>query len=269
MKRLISTLLAAVTVLSAVSLVACGKKHVINADVDPDPFDPAVADGDVVYVPVTDRNGENVTDAEGETVTEAVTALHPTTEAASSPASQERTTKTAEASRTTEAATKKDTAAVVEPTTATTALKADEYVLTLSADKTEVKAGDTLTLTYRLKNCKNVACASFTVEAGKDVAVTDYKSKRYYNEDGSGFDIYSNSTDEGVLFSGMITTTCDFDDADLFTVTYRVGDQVRKGDKLTFRVVPTTFLVGDDSSGKHTKDYCAMLEKASVTVTVK
>ena len=111
--------------------------------------------------------------------------------------------------------------------------------------------------------------ADIEVRDGDTLTVGDI-NMRFIDTPGhtpGGMCVYIES--EGVLFSGMITTTCDFDDADLFTVTYRVGDQVRKGDKLTFRVVPTTFLVGDDSSGKHTKDYCAMLEKASVTVTVK
>ena len=267
LKRVFCILSAAVLVLSAVSLASCGKKHVINADVDP-AFDLATAGDAVQYVAVTDKNGEAVTDAEGETVTEAVSAQPQTEKETSEP---ERTTASGAGNNATEPASGQENTTVrIEPTTAAElSVKTGEYVLTLTADKTEVKAGDTLTLTYHLKNCRNVASIGLTVEADKKVSVTDYKSGKFFNADDERFDIYSNDTPEGVLFSGMITTTCDFLDDDLLTVTYLVGDQVKKGDKLTFRVVPTNFLVGDDSDGKHTTEYRAVLEKASVTVTVK
>ena len=267
MKNRICIILTCFLVLSALSFSACGKKHVIKADLAADPFSAATAGDAVVYVQVTDKDGENVTDAEGETVTAAVPAAPQTTDAASGTAE----TKTANGEKNpTEPADKKETQATAEVSSAADVVSGKgDYVLTLIPDKTEVKAGDELTVTYHMKNCKNVGCASFTVEAGKNVSVVDYESNDFVNYDKKIFEIYSNSTDEGVLFSGMSMTTCDFLDSDLFTVTYLIGDNVKKGDKLVFRVVPTTFLVGADRSGDQTKDICAELEKATAEVVVK
>ncbi len=253
---------------AALCFDACGKKHIIEATPG-DALAPLATGTDaVVYENLTDRNGENVTTPEGETVTVAV----PKEEATNKSGKTESDTKgAAEPSvPTTKAAGEKTSSSPQVPTVPPeVTVPAGEYVVTLKADKTEVSAGDTLTVTYHLKNCRNVACASFVVEADQGVTVQNYKSKRYENENGDFFDLYSNSTDEGVLFGGMITTTCDFEDADLFTVTYQVDASAKKGTKLVFRVDPTTFLVGTDDSGKTTNDICAALEKASVTVTVK
>ena len=238
---------------AALCFDGCGKKHIIDATPG-DALAPLSTGTDaVVYENVTDRNGENVTTPEGETVTAAVTRAD---------AAGQTEVATANAGAGETASAQSDDA--VE----TVSVPAGEYAVSLTADKTVVKAGDSLTVTCHLKNCHNVACASFTVEAGKNVTVASYKSNRYANDDEEYFDIYSNSTDEGVLFGGMITTTCDFEDADLFTVTYQVNATAKKGDKLVFRVLPTTFLVGTDDSGKTTRDYSKSLEKASVTVTV-
>ena len=273
MKKTLSIILAASLLFCAALFAGCGKKHEIHTDLASDGFSLATAGDGVVYVPVTDLSGEAVTDAEGETVTEAVESTRQTvdTDPSSAPVSEPDTTRAAEQNVKNDpsAATTQSAAKTDEPTTAAAlTVKSGEYVLTVVPDKTEVKAGDTVVLTYHLKNCKNVACCSFTVEADKRLSVTNYKSKRYTNDDDENFDIYSNDTDKGVLFSGMIATTCDFMDADLFTVSYLVGDQVKKGDKLVFRVVPTTFLVGDDSSGKNTRDYAGVLSKATAEVTV-
>ena len=249
-------------ILAALTLLAgCGEKHTIDTGIDTSADLATRGDADkVVYAPVTDENGEAVTNSEGETVTEVV----PAGQAAGSGNQAGTTAAGADASSAQQGESPQN-----EPTAAPEeAVKNGEYQLSLIPDKTEVKAGDTFTLTYHLKNCKYVACASFTVEAGENVSVTDYKSNRYSNEDGDNFDIYSNSTDEGVLFGGMITTTIDFLDDDLFTVTYRVESGAKKGEKLTFRVVPTTFLVGTDSTGAQTKDISSSLARTTISVTV-
>ena len=201
-------------------------------------------------------------------MTEAVTVQQTTGEA---PTEKESTTGAGAETTAAEPSSSQEivTSRIVPTTSPDLTVKEGEYVLSLSASKTEVKAGDKLTLTYHLKNCRNVASIGLTVEYDKKVSVTDYKSNKFFNEDDERFDIYSNDTPDGVMFSGMITTTCDFLDDDLLTVTFVVGDQVKKGDKLTFRVVPTNFLVGDDSAGTHTTEYRGVLETATVTVTVK
>lgn len=248
-------------VLSCVFLLGgCGKKHVIDTELNTGDLalTPTLATrSDAMYLEVTTAvENETVTNAEGETATAAVTQPETT---AKSAAGETTTAKKQETTTTSPIPT-------IEPELT---VPAGKYLLTLSADKTEVKAGDTLTLTLHLKNCPNVACFGFTVESGSKVSVTKYKSNKFVNEDGERFDIYSNDTDEGVLFSGMITNTYDFLNDDLFTVTYVVASNVKAGDKLTFKAVPTSFLIATDATGAVTDDYSDVLKEASLTVSVK
>ena len=270
MKHIISILSALCVVLSCVFLLAgCGKKHVIDTELGTGDLalSPTLATrSDAGYLEITtDGDGETVTNAEGETVTAAVTQAEKTTKSAGETTTakkQETTTKASSGKQETTTAS----ALTTEPELT---VPAGKYLLSLTADKTEVKAGDALTLTLHLKNCPYVACFGFTVEYGGKVSVTKYKSNKFVNEDGERFDIFSNDTDEGVLFSGLITNTYDFLDDDLFTVTYTVASNVKAGDKLTFRAVPTSFLIATDASGAVTEDYSGVLKEATLTVTVK
>ena len=268
MKHIISIVLASCLVFSCAFLFGgCGKKHVIElGDTDVgEHLTLATGTDAIVYENLTDDNGETVTDAAGEAGTVAVTQAEQTTKAAPGETTTARKQETTTSSGKQETTTK----ASVPTTSPDVTVPEGDYVLTLKADKTEVKAGDKLTVTLHLKNCSNVACFGFTVCAGDKVSVTKYRSNSFKNENGENFDIYSNDTEKGVLFGGMITTTCDFPDDDLFTVTYQVASNAKKGDRLTFTATPTTFLVSPDDSGAETQDFRGVLGEVSVTVTVK
>ena len=249
----------------------CGKKHVIDTELNTGDLalSPTLATrSDAAYLEITTAgDNEIVTTAEGESATAAVTQTETT---AKSAAGETTTAKKQETTTKASSGKQETTTKVPVPTTEPElTVPAGKYLLTLTADKTEVKAGDTLTLTLHLKNCANVASFGFTVTSGGKVSVSKYKSNKFVTGDGDRFEIYSNDTDEGVLFGGMITYSYDFLDDDLFTVTYVVASNVKSGDKLTFKAIPTSFLVGTDASGSETDDYSDVLKEASLTVTVK
>ena len=267
MKHSISIITALCVTLSCVFLLGgCGKKHVIDTELNTGDLAMIATRSDADYLELTTAgDNETVTDAEGETTTAALTQ----TETTAKSAAGETTTAKKQETTTASSGQQETTTAAALTTEPELTVPAGKYLLTLTADQTEVKAGDTITLTLHLKNCPYVACFGFTVESGAKVSVTKYKSNKFTNEDGDRFDIYSNDTDEGVLFSGMITNTYDFLDDDLFTVTYVVASNARSGDKLTFKAIPTSFLIATDASGAVTKDYCDVLKEASLTVPVK
>lgn len=312
-KRTISIFLCPCLAVCAVSLGACGKKHIIDTDVALDGNESISGSAGVVYENVTDEKGENVTDAEGETVTVAVpveaasekqetSAPKPgeTTVRSSETATKknETTTKNAETStKKNEAATKKEETTTVKTETTTkkqeaaqtpttqpqnTAVDTSAYQFDLRADKTEVSPGDTVTLTLKLKNCKNVACFNIFVKcsARKGVVETEkFKSNRFSDDDGNNFDIYSNNEDEaninvqmedkGVLFGGMTTRTYSFLNDDLCTVTFKVSSTAKQGDTLVFSAVPRQFLASPDEEGTTTQNCAEDIEIVPVMVTVK
>ena len=157
-----------------------------------------------------------------------------------------------------------------------------DYQFDLRADKTEVSPGDTVTVTLKLKNCKNVACFGIYVKCGarKGLVETEkFKSNRFSDDDGNNFDIYSNNedregadvrtVDKGVLFGGMTSTTYSFINDDLCTVTYKVSSNAEKGETLMFSAVPSQFLVCPNESGSTTQDCAGDIEIVPVMVTVK
>ena len=85
--------------------------------------------------------------------------------------------------------------------------KPGEYVLSLTADKTELEPGDTVTLTLHLKNCSNVACFQFVFFSDGPVSPVRLNSNRFSTEDGTDFTFDSNETNGAMNYSGMITTT--------------------------------------------------------------
>lgn len=272
MKRNISIALALAAVLACVFSGGCGKKHVIDTSHDSGDLALATGTDAIVYENLTDADGKAVTDA-GETVTDAGK-----TESAAETASAESnettaaapgepTTKTENASG---GADQNETApALAAPTTAPDVSVAEgDYVFSLSADRTKVKAGDTVAVTLRLKNCRNVACFDLIVKAEGPVSVSKYKSNTFANAKGDKFDIYSNSTPDGVLFGGMITTACDFLDDDLCKITYQVEKTAKAGDRITVKAAASTFLVSSSSDGMDTKDYGGAIAEAVLTLTV-
>lgn len=312
MKKIISFLLACSVIASALSLCACGKKHTIDTDVAMGGNESVSGGAGVVYENVTDEKGENVTDAEGEAVTVAVPAEEASSgEAASAKkgetpanATEAATQKGENATKKSETTTKKSEAATQKSESATkkaeqptqkqssqqasttqppkAAVNGSDCRFELRTDKTEVSAGDTFTVTLKLKNCKNVACFGIYVKCGarKGVVETDkFKSNRFTDEDGNNFDIYSNSDDKsdpaltseekGVLFGGMTSTAYSFMDDDLCTVTYKVTSDAKKGDTLVVSAVPNQFLICPDESGASTQDVKGDIEIVPITVTVR
>lgn len=288
MKKYISAALAILMLVSAMTFVACGKKHTIDTDINVDGESVSGKAG-VVYETVTDASGEKVTDAKGEAVTVAVTVpaegsttadsgkdsttkKNETTTAKSDTTTKknetttkknetttkknETTTKKAETTtKKQETTTKKPEPTTAAPTTAapTTAapvveIKDGEYVLTLSTDKTTVKPGDTLTVTLNLKNCKNVKSFGFELRAQGSLTATGQNNKKNMSADGLYMEI-NTAPAEGALIGGYFSDSYSFDNYDLCTITYQVASDAAKGETLVLSAVPTQMMVGSGNGG--------------------
>ena len=319
MKRYISLILCLCLAASVLLLGACGKKHTIDTDVALDGGESLSGSAGVVYENVTDAKGENVTNAEGETVTVAVpvettsaqeeasstkageTTAKPseattkkgetttkknetTTKKGETTTKNETTTKKAETTTKKEEATTKKQESTQPSTTQPqkVVVNPGDYQFDLRADKTEVSPGDTVTVTLKLKNCKNVACFNIFVKCAArkgSVETEKFKSNRFTDDDGNNFDIYSNNesaetinpdtVEIGALFGGMPTATYSFIGDDLCTVTFKVTSQAKSGDTLVFSAVPKQFLVSSDETGTYTENIFSDVETVPVMVTVK
>lgn len=160
---------------------------------------------------------------------------------------QETTTKKQETT------TKKPEPTTAAPTTAapTTAapvveIKDGDYALTLTADKTTVKAGDTFTVKLNLKNCKNVKSFGMEVRAAGSVSAMDHRKN--LNADGLYMEINTEPT-EGALIGGYFSDSYSFDNYDLCTIYYKVSEDAVKGETLVLSAVPTQMMVGSGNGG--------------------
>ena len=144
----------------------------------------------------------------------------------------------------------------------------DEYVggwetFTLTADKTTVAPGDTVTVTFHAENCKNVACFDVLFTASE--ALTDAAGKE---KDPGEFITTVNYPSGAVQFSAIVATTSTIEAQDLLTLTYTVSPDAVPGDKLTVQGEFTQYLVGTDESGDQVADAGSLVSVEPLTLTV-
>ena len=144
----------------------------------------------------------------------------------------------------------------------------DKYVggwesFTLTADKTTVSPGDTVTVTLHAENCKNVACFDVLITASD--ALTDAAGKE---KDPGEFITTVNHLTDGIQFSAIIATTGSIDALDMMTVTYTVSPDAVPGDRLTVEAEFTQYLVGTDESGDDVADATSLISVEPLTLTV-
>ena len=141
-------------------------------------------------------------------------------------------------------------------------------IMTLTADKTTVRPGDTVTLSLRLKDSPKVACFNLSVRCMGPVSVTGSRYNRFTNKNGDAFSIHTNEKEQEMLLGGMISTTCDFMNADLCTVTFRVSDSAEHGETLMFAAIMTQFMISDTEDGRFPYDCSEQINPAQLQLTV-
>ena len=210
----------------------------------------------------TTKKGETTTKAEvttrkGET----------TTRAEITTKKQETTTKKSETTtKKPETTTKKPEPTTAKPTTTAApeiTVKDGEYVMTLSPDKTTVKAGETFNVTLKLSNCKNVK--SFGMEIRSEGSLAASNSRKNMSADGINMEI-NTAAEEGTLIGGYFKDSYSFDSYDLCTITYKVSDSAVKGETLVLTVVPTQMDVGTGNGNG--VDYSDAMKISYLYVTV-
>lgn len=144
----------------------------------------------------------------------------------------------------------------------------DSYVggeesFTLSADKSVVAPGDTVTVTLHAQNCKNVACFDLLISA--DAALTEGLGEEL--ESGK-FITSVIDTPNGIQFSAIVATTSNIDSLDMMTITYKVAADAAPGDTLSVNAAFSQYLVGTDESGENVADATGLVSVAPLTLTV-
>ena len=139
-----------------------------------------------------------------------------------------------------------------------------EENFSLSADKTAVSPGDTVTVTLHAENCKNVACFDLLINASAALTGAAGEEK----DVGDLITTVSNTTD-GILFSAIVATTISIDSLDMLTITYTVAEDAVPGDKLTVEAEFSQYLIGTDESGDQVADGTALISVEPLTLTVQ
>ena len=144
----------------------------------------------------------------------------------------------------------------------------DDYVggwerFTLTADKTSVAPGDTVTVTLRADNCKNIACFDLLITASE--ALTYVSGKE---QNAGDFITTVSELADGVQFSAIVATTSSIDSLDMLTLTYTVSPDAVPGDTLSVQGEFTQYLVGTDESGDYVADATSLISVEPLTLTV-
>lgn len=209
MKKSTALLLAAVMLLSVFAFAACGKTAG-TAEA------PETGDTTVEPVDVTEFNAEN-TDA---------------SEAADA--------------ETTDAADPIDAA---DPTAFTgTADGKGIPAVAFSADKTEVRPGEDITVTFRLSDAEWIAC--FSTELEYDPLAFVLKDNETYSESGY-YDMFNDEVGK-ILYYGYVLETFNVADEDMLSVTFTVSEDAKPGTQTSFRFSVPEMKLGTDKAGSGT-----------------
>ena len=138
-------------------------------------------------------------------------------------------------------------------------------VITLTPEKTEVSAGDTLDAVLHIDNARLLA--SLTVSVGFDsekLACEDFETHSV-----TGFYDISNKLEGQMIYSGYVLTTTNIVDEDVAILHLKVADGVESGEKLTLSIDVPEFKLGTDESGDTIYDVAAQVKAENVEITVK
>lgn len=139
-------------------------------------------------------------------------------------------------------------------------------VITLTADKEKVSAGDMLTVTVNISEAPLAACYEISVFADERLSYIDSEECDISEMINEGK--YKDTDTPHFYMSGMILTACDLNDNDMFVITYSVGEDVRPGDELEFSVSTSSFLLSEDETGNKTDDVFNNVQCVGTSVKV-
>lgn len=145
----------------------------------------------------------------------------------------------------------------------------DIPVISLHSDKSEVSAGDIISIYVHIKNAIHTACFDVYVYADEkleyELATAQALSPEfilaanYLEDENNGY----------VAIRGIIATAYDIPDNDIYKIDYKVSDEVKSGDKLTFTVDSPSFELALDASGNDIYSVSEYLQVNNLTVNVK
>ena len=154
-------------------------------------------------------------------------------------------------------------------TTAAAEENSDMPIVSLRSDKTEVSAGDIISVYVHIKNAKHTACFDIFLYADEKL---DYEiaASQIANTELILAANYLDGEDEGyVAIRGIVATAFDLLDNDIYRIDYKVSDKVQSGDKLNFNLQVPSFELALDASGNDIFAVNEYLQTNNLTVSVK
>lgn len=133
------------------------------------------------------------------------------------------------------------------------------------ADKSEAAPGDTVNVTFRMSDVKNLCCVSadmiFDTETVSFVKDKSFSDNDYYN--------MVNTTGNKVVYNGYVMTTVDFDSRDLITASFKINENAQSGSETVITLDISELLIGLEPSGSETKEVCSNYSDAELAIKIK
>lgn len=157
-----------------------------------------------------------------------------------------------------------------ETTEPETVAKPDAPVVSLLTESTEVNAGDSVSVVLHIKDGINTACFDIFVFAeGKIEYVGEKKAKGL---DSSLILAANYMTEEDpayVALRGIVASTCNIADNDVYSFEYKVSDDAVSGDKISVVAQIPMYQVGTDETGNEVYAVNEYIEINNLVLTVK
>ena len=137
--------------------------------------------------------------------------------------------------------------------------------LSVTADKTEVSAGDSINLTFTVNEADNLASLEFDTAFDSEIFSVQKKSEKSFDE----YYTFTNEAPGSLLYAGFTSQTLDFNNDVVFTAVLKVDDKAPAGE-YDINCNVSQFMVGVDEAGTDTANVAAVKDlNSTLKITVK
>ncbi|MBR3768033.1 MAG: hypothetical protein IKL10_07335 [Clostridia bacterium] len=142
-------------------------------------------------------------------------------------------------------------------------------VVSLICDNTEVSAGDTVSVYIHIKDALYTACFDIYVYADEKLVFESEEAEVLNANLIMAANIMDEDTDDYVAVRGIVSTTYDLPDNNIYRLDYKVSGDATSGDKLSVMAQVPTYQVGFDKSGNDVYSVEEEIQINNLVLTVK
>ena len=156
-----------------------------------------------------------------------------------------------------------------EQTTSATDALGNSPIVSVLCESTEVSAGDTVEIFVHIAQSKYTACFDIYLYADEQL---EYQSAIAKGSDQSlilAANLMDDETGEYVAVRGIVASTTDIMDDDIYSIEYKVADDVESGAKLCVNIQVPAYQLGIDERGDEVYSVTEDVQINNLVLTVK